>query len=111
MSDKPIDPQGCLQQIWSLSPKYAQAKANRVYCEEFRKSLKARLMKASSEKTSAAAETFAYDHADYVAHLEGLREAVAIEEELRWKLIAAQAAIEVWRSTEASNRSMDRGTR
>ena len=111
MSDKPIDPQGCLRQIWEFAPQYAHAKANRVYCEEFRKSLKAKLMKDSGEKTAAAAEVYAYAHADYIGHLEGLRAAVEEEEALRWRLVVSQAAIEVWRSQESSNRAMDRGTR
>jgi hypothetical protein len=43
-SDKPTnptDPRVALETMWALAPKYAQAKANRVYMEEFRKSLKA----------------------------------------------------------------------
>ena len=33
------------------------------------------------------------------------------EEAARWRMVTAQAAVEVWRSMEASNRGMDRGTR
>jgi len=39
-----------------------------------------------------------------------LREAVEIEEEIRWGLVAAQARIEVWRSMEATNRAEGRAT-
>lgn len=105
-----IDPQSALEQLWKLSGPYAQAKANRVYLDEYRKSLKAILMKASAEKTSAAQETEAYSHPDYVAHLKALQAAVEEEEKLRWRLVASQAAIEIWRSKEASNRMMDRNT-
>jgi hypothetical protein len=36
--------------------------------------------------------------------------AVEKEEELRWGLVSAQSRIDVWRSQEASNRTMDRVT-
>jgi hypothetical protein len=80
------------------------AKAKRVYMEEFRKSQKAILMAKSDEPTAVAREQWAYSHKDYLALLDGLREAVEIEEKLRWELIAAQARVEVWRSEEASAR-------
>jgi hypothetical protein len=40
-----------------------------------------------------------------------LKEAVKIEESLRWQQIAAQLRVEVWRSQEASNRNIDRAAR
>ena len=52
----------------------------------------------------------AYANPDYLVVLQGIKEAVEIEETLRWKLIAAQARIEVLRSAEASNRHLDRAT-
>jgi hypothetical protein len=107
---KPIDPQGALEQLWKLAPQYAQAKANRVYLEEFRKTLKAQLMKACGESSIGAQEREAYADETYANHLKGLSVAVEQEEVLRWRLIASQAAIEVWRSQEASNRAMDRAT-
>lgn len=107
----PIDPQKALESIWKLSGPYAEAKANRVYLDEFRKSLKAILMKASKEKTSAAQETEAYSHPDYQAHLKALQTAVEEEEKLRWRLVAASTAIEIWRSQESSNRMIDRSAR
>lgn len=78
--------------------------------EEFRKSLKAQLMKASAENSVAAQEREAYSDETYIAHLQGLQAAVQQEETLRWRLVASQAAIEIWRSQEASNRNIDRAT-
>lgn len=89
-------------------PLFAQARAERIYLEEFRKSIKSRLMKSSGENALAAQEREAYAHADYIAFLDGLKAAVEQEETLRWKLVQAQAAIDVWRSQNASNRNMDR---
>ncbi len=53
---------------------------------------------------------FKMAHPEYQALLKGLQAAVEKAEELRWKLIAAQARVDVWRSQEASNRTMDRVT-
>lgn len=105
---KRIDPQASLRRMWEGGPKLAQAKANRVYMEEYRKTLKAILMKQSGAKSSAEQERDAYSHQQYEAHLLGLQAAVEAEERLRWAMVTDQAAIEVWRSQEASGRAMDR---
>ena len=55
-----------------------------------------------------AQEREAYSHPTYKNHLKAIREAMELEEKLRWQLISAQARVEVWRSQEASNRAMDR---
>lgn len=109
MSDEnAIDPQRNLRRMHEYGPLFAQAKADRLHIEEYRKSLKAQLMKKSGETTLAAQEREAYAHPDYIAFLEGYKAAVEQEETLRWRLIQAQAAIETWRTQEASNRNMDR---
>lgn len=107
----PRDPNDAVDFIYRSGTKYAQAKANRVYMDEFRKSLKAILMKKSGESSVAAQEREAYSHADYLAHLEGLKAAVEEEESLRWQVVSAEARVEVWRSQEASNRMVDRSAR
>jgi len=98
--------------LYTHGRKYAQAKAQRTYLEEFRKSQKAMLMKSAMTdgraKTAAAAEIEAYSDPTYVEMLKGLQEAVEAEETLRWGLVSAQARIDVWRSNEASNRVMDK---
>ena len=78
---KDFDPHEAVDFIYRTAPMYAQAKANRVYLEEFRKSKKALLMKGSGESAIGAQEREAYAHADYLQLLEGLREAV--EKEIR----------------------------
>ena len=106
---RPIDPRSALEQMWTLAPLYAQAKADRIYLEEYRKTLKAQLMKASGVDSIGAQEREAYAHDDYLANLEGLKEAVRKEETLRWRLVTAQVSLDVWRSQEASARAIDRG--
>ena len=104
-----IDVYKCLDFIRDEAPAYARAKADRIYCDEYRKSLKALLMAQSTAKTAVEREQEAYSSPEYIAHLEALRVAVEAEETLRWRLIGAEAKIECWRSLEASNRRMDKG--
>ena len=105
---RPIDPQTSLEAMRTGGPLYAQAKAERIYCEEYRKSLKALLMQSSKATTAAAQEKDAYSADQYIQHLQALRIAVEREETLRWRLVTAQTAVEIWRSQNASNRQMDR---
>lgn len=108
---KPIDPQAALEQMWKLAPQYAQAKAERVYIEESLRTIKA-LEAAKSPATSIAGkELDAYASEPYRAAVAGLKAAVEQEETLRWRLISAQAAVEVFRTMEASNRAIDRAAR
>lgn len=99
--------------LYTHGAKFAEAKAHRVYLEEFRKSQKAMLMKkAMTEggvKTVAAAEIEAYSDPTYLEILKGLQVATQNEEQYRWGLVSAQARIDVWRSIEASNRALDKG--
>jgi len=110
MSDQ-IDPNKAIDFLLKNAEKYAHAKAQRVYLEEFRKSKKALLMNQCEEKAANAREQYAYSHPEYLGVLEGLKSAVEVEEALRWQQIAAQLRVEVWRSQEASNRGLERATR
>ncbi len=89
---------------------YAAAKANVTYLEQYRKSKKALLIGSAIGNTVADGENYADAHPEYLAVLDGLKQAVEEAERLRWMLVAAQARIDVWRSQEASNRGLDRNT-
>ena len=102
------NPERAIEYILKHSKEYAQAKANRVYIEEFRKSKKAILMGLSNESAANAQERYAYAHPEYSELLLGLKAAIEIEEQLKWNLTAAQLRIDVWRSTEATNRFVDK---
>ena len=104
------DPHKAVDYIILNAAKFAKAKSERVYLEEYRKSLKALLMKRSLEDTIGAQEREAYAHAEYQQLLQGLKAAVETEEKLRWDLIAAQARVEIWRSQEATARAEGRAT-
>lgn len=105
------DPHAAIDYILANAGKFSKAKATRVYLEEFRKSKKAILMAQSTDKAANAREQYAYSHEEYLLLLNGFREAVEIEEKLKWDLIAAQARIEVWRTEQANNRNQDRTMR
>lgn len=104
------DPHKAIDYILTNGKKFAQAKAERTYIEEYRKSLKAILMKRSTESAITAQERDAYAHPEYQDLLKGLREAVEIEEKIKWDLIAAQAVVEIWRTQQANNRAEGRAT-
>jgi hypothetical protein len=99
------DPHKAVDYILLNGKNFAKAKAERCYIEEFRKSLKALLMKRSLESAIGAQERDAYADPEYVKLLEGLREAIEKEEKLRWDLIGAQARVEIWRTEQANNRA------
>ena len=102
---KDRDPHKAVDYILQNAEDFAFAKAKRIYIEEFRKSKKALLMKQSLEPALGAQERDAYAHHEYIELLKGLRDAVAIEEKLRWDLIAAQARVDIWRTEQANMRT------
>jgi hypothetical protein len=103
-------PELAIEYIFKHGKRYAKAKADRIYLEEYRKSLKAILMKRSLENAVNAQEREAYSDPEYVKLLQGLKEAVEVEEEIRWGLVAAQARIEVWRTQSANDRAEGKAT-
>jgi hypothetical protein len=105
-----IDPNKAIEFIIKQSGIYAQAKANRVYIENYLRSAKSKMMMESTATSIAAKEMEAYATDDYIALLDGLKVAVETEEKLRWQLIAAQERVQIWRTQEATNRTIDRAT-
>ena len=100
-------PYKAIEFILENAPKYAVAKAQRIYLEEFRKTKKALLMKdalARGIDSAVAQEREAYAHLEYADLLKGLMVAIEQEETLLWKLRAAQMKSDIWRSEQASER-------
>jgi hypothetical protein len=103
-----MDPHKAIDYIIHNASRYAQAKANRIFIEEFRKSKKALLMKdalARGYEAVNAQEREAYSDSEYLEVLKGIKDATAEEEELRWKLEAAKMRVDVWRTEQATARS------
>lgn len=110
MSNDHRNPHDAVDYILLNGKNFAKAKAERCYLEEYRKSLKAILMKRSMESAIGAQEREAYAHPEYDTLLKGLKEAIEIEEKLRWDLIGAQARVEIWRTEQANNRAEGKAT-
>jgi hypothetical protein len=102
------DPNKAVDYVLANAGRFAAAKAERVYLEEFRKSKKAILMAQCTDKAANAREQYAYSHPEYLLLLDGLKAAVEVEEKLKWDLIGAQARIEIWRTQSANNRNQDK---
>lgn len=96
----------CLDYIRDNSPRYAEAKAQRVYIENFLRSKKSFLMNEcpSQIKTLGDKEAYAYAHPDYVELLKGLQAAVSTEEEIKWRMEAAKLKFEFWKTEQFNNR-------
>lgn len=106
-----MKPEEAAQTIRDKAPAYGEAKAQRVYLDEFRKSKKALLMKNALEmgyEAANAQEREAYADPAYLQLLKGLAAAIEKEETLRWEIEAARLDIEIFRTREATNRLQDR---
>jgi len=98
------DPEKAINYIRDNAEALATAKAERIYMEQYRKSKKALLMRENVDMPVSAQEREAYAHPAYLQVLEGLKEAVFIEEKLKWMLKAAELKFEHWRTTSANER-------
>ena len=106
-----MTPEAHAQAIRDLAPKYGDAKAQRVYIEEFKKSKKAMLMRDALLNGIEAAnhqEREAYSNPEYVQLIKGLASAIEVEETLRWELESHRLDIEIWRSRESTARAQDK---
>lgn len=93
-----------LEYLRTNAPKAAQAKANRIYAEEFRKTIKAQQMARRTGLPVTAQEREAYCSDEYIKHLEAIKEAVYQDELNRWGMVAATSTIEAWRTQNANRR-------
>jgi|TARA_R110000803_G_scaffold209480_1_gene279217 hypothetical protein len=84
----------------------AQYKAERIYLEEYRKSLKALLMKNHIDLPVSAQEREAYASPVYIQHLESMKIAIQRDEKQRFLRVSAEAKIEAWRTMCSNIRSI-----
>ena len=96
--------QRAIDYVRDKAPEYAKAKAERIYIENALKSVKAKQMSESDKKTLGDREIDAYMSIEYETMLKGLREAVAIEEEIKWRMEAAKLRFEHWKTEQFNNR-------
>lgn len=98
-----IDPHKAVEYIILNAPKYAEAKANRVFIENYLRTVKSRLM-GDEDGTLGAKEAYAYGHPDYEQQVRALKIATEEEEKLRYMLKAAELRIEIFKVNEYSKR-------
>jgi len=91
------------------APDLAKAKANRIYITHYLKSCHAMLYSEAPGKTVEDKKNWGYAHPDYLEQLAALQIAIQEEETHRWKMEAAKALTEVWRTQESTNRAIDKG--
>jgi len=99
--------------IIANAPKYAKAKSERTYIENFLRTKKALLMKEAMLKgidSGVAQEREAYAHPEYQELLKGYAAAIEEEETLKWMLTAAQMKSEIWRTEQYSARIEQKAT-
>lgn len=85
--------------------KIGEARATRMYMEQWIKTVCATLMGESQSASAAAQERDALASAKYMAALQAYREAIQQDETLRMLTKAAEAKIEFWRSQESTRRA------
>lgn len=84
----------------------AKAKAERIYLDEYKHSLRALIMKEHPEISVAAQEREAYADMRYIQHLQALQ--VAVENDCRMQFLraAAEAKLSAWQTMHATERAM-----
>jgi len=90
------------------APKLAKAKAERIYLDNYKKSLFALLYQIADGKTVADKESQCYAAPKYIEHLKALKTAVEEEETLKWQMTSAELRVEVYRTQSANARFIDR---
>jgi len=87
----------------------AQARAERLYLEQFIKTVLAQEMAKSSATSIAAQEVGARVSSAYGDALIAFKQAIHEDEKRRFLRAAAEARIEAWRSQEATRRAEGKG--
>lgn len=91
--------------------KMAQERAERLYLEQWIKTVKATLIVENSKAPSVAmAENMALASPKYLSALQAFKEAVQADETNRFLVTAAEAKIEAWRSQESTRRAEGKAT-
>lgn len=82
----------------------AEARAVRIYMEEFSKTVKAQVMAEKPDEALGTQERRAYSSERYIQHLNALKTAIFEDEKHRFLRQAAMAKVEAWRTQSANER-------
>lgn len=100
-----------LHELREIGDEYSRAHADAAHLDEYRKSKLAMLMKDAERdgaKTSAAQETIARAHPEYIQLLDNLKTATEIREKHRWRFKVAELSVGVWQTLQANQRQEQR---
>jgi hypothetical protein len=103
ITDQQVDE--ALEYLRTNAPIAAEARAHKIYMEEFRKTIKAQAMAKFNNLPVSAQEREAYRSEEYRAHLDAIKDAVYQDELNRWGMVAATSVIEAWRTQNANQRN------
>ena len=82
----------------------AKARAERQYVEDYLRVIKSHIMREHAAAPGFVQEREAYADARYLQHLEAIRQAVEIDEKMRFLRAAAEAKIDAWRTMCSNER-------
>jgi hypothetical protein len=94
----------CVSYLRDSAREAAQARAEREYLDKFMKSKLAMLASGLNEGSEALRDREARKHPEYLKVLDGYKEAVRRDEEMRFLRDAAHAKIEAWRTFSSNTR-------
>ena len=104
------DAEGAVDWLRDNAGKIAEARAERVYMDQWIKTVKATVQMEHAGRSAAASEILALASPKYLSALDAYRYAVGVDERYRFLAAAAEAKIEFWRSAEATRRAEGRAT-
>jgi hypothetical protein len=103
-----MDIEELIERFRQLADRYAPARANREYLDEYKKSMLAMLMKDAERNgfnSGVAQEREARASESYLKLLDDLKTAVMEEEKIRYHLKAVELEIEIYRTKSANERA------
>jgi hypothetical protein len=100
-----INPEKAIRYIQEHAEKYAKAKGDVAFTENYLKVIKSQQMNKSESSSLGQREADAYASADYLQAITANKQAVEEEAHLKWMLTAAQARVEVWKTTQYTIRA------
>jgi hypothetical protein len=104
------DPHEAINYIYMNAPEYAKSKGQLAQLETYKSSLKAIMMKKSSEQSLGGQEREAYASQDYQDLCVAIGKATEDAEKLKWQLEAAKMRFQAWQTESANNRQLEKFT-
>lgn len=92
------DAERALDWLMANAGKAAQARAEREHLDEYKKVLRARLMREAGDVPATVQERQAMSDPQYAEHLEALKVAIEVDEKYRWLRSAAELKISLFQS-------------